>query len=57
MVNDPMPYQLTVGQLKTMLHEVPDETVVAIVVPPSFRVDSRLTLLYNVEVSYTADPY
>jgi hypothetical protein len=40
MVNDPLPHQLTVGKLKEHLREVPDGTVVALEVPPTFPVDA-----------------
>jgi hypothetical protein len=56
MVNEPLPHQLTAGQLRESLRDVPDATVVVLVVRPSLHVEPRLTLLYNVHVSYSGGP-
>jgi hypothetical protein len=49
MVNDPLPGQLTVGQLRQSLEEIPDGVVVGLLVPPG---DSLLTVCYNLRVQY-----
>ena len=46
------PPMLTVGQLKEILRDVPDDKFVVLVVPPAFRVEPELTLFYNVRISY-----
>lgn len=56
MTNDPLPHQLTVGQLKELLRDVPDATIVGLAVPPSLHVDSRLTILYNLRVGEIGGP-
>jgi hypothetical protein len=47
MISDPLPQQLTVGQLKELLCDVPDATFrrISVVVPPSLHVDPRPTIL------------
>lgn len=47
MVNEPMPWQLTVGQLRRALAEVPDELVMA---PGIGHPD--LAVFYNLRVEY-----
>ena len=56
MANEPRPHNFTVGQLKELIRDVPDATVVIAVVPPSLYVDSRLTLRYNVRIEYAGGP-
>ena len=56
MVNEPLPQQPTVGRLKELLLDVPDATVVALVVTPSLRVEPRFTLMYNDRVDYPGGP-
>ena len=52
MVNEPMPWQLTVGQLRQALREVPDEGVVCLVVRPPGIGDKEFTVFYNLRVEY-----
>jgi hypothetical protein len=47
---------LTVGQLRTALAGVPDEVVVALVLPPGTRTDARLTLFFNLKTDYAGGP-
>jgi hypothetical protein len=54
--SEPPPYMLTVGRLKEMLRDVPDQTVVVLVVPPTFPVDPRFTRVLNVRASYPGGP-
>lgn len=55
-VNEPLPHQLTVGRLRELLREIPESTVVGIAVPPSLCFDPRLTLYFNVRISYCGGP-
>jgi hypothetical protein len=55
-VNEPLPHNLTVGRLRELLREVPDEVVVGLAVPSSLRMEPGLTQLYNVRASYSGGP-
>ena len=55
-VNEALPHMLTVGRLKELLRDVPDATVVALLVPPTFPVDPRFTLFLNVRATYSGGP-
>jgi hypothetical protein len=52
MVNDPMPRQLTVGALRTLLENVPDGAVVGLRVPAGGIGDPQLQLFCNLSASY-----
>lgn len=52
MVNESMPWQLTVGNLREVLATVPDEAVVALRVPPSGLAAGPGTTIYNLRVEY-----
>jgi hypothetical protein len=56
MVNEAMPWQLTVDQLRRSLAEVPDGTVVGLAVPPGGLGHPELTVLYNLTVEYAGGP-
>lgn len=53
MRNDPMPWQLTVGQLREALRDAPDEAVVALRVPASWSGPSAVVeTLHNLRIEY-----
>lgn len=52
MPNEPMPWQLTVGKLRKTLEQVPDDVVVALVVPPGSLGDATLTTFHNLRPDY-----
>jgi hypothetical protein len=47
-----LPWQLTVGQLRAAVAQVPDEVVVSLALPPSTPRHDLLTLFLSVEVAY-----
>jgi hypothetical protein len=56
MVNDPMPWQLTVGDLRKLLQNVPDGVVVGLRVPAGGIGDPELQLFCNLRASYSGGP-
>lgn len=52
MANEPMSWQLTVGQLREVLREVPDEVVVGLQVPAPGIGHPLLTVFYDLRVEY-----
>src|SRR5262245_11295930 len=56
MRNDPLPWQLTVGQLRSAIARVPDEVVVGFALPPSTPRSDELTVFLNVQVAYAGGP-
>ena len=52
MANEPLPNQLTVGQLKRIIEDVPDKTVVALTLPAGFLCPPELRTFYNVNARY-----
>jgi hypothetical protein len=54
MANEPMPWQMTVGQLRQVLRDVPDEAVVALRVPASGLDGGGEvgSVFYNLRVEY-----
>jgi hypothetical protein len=55
-LNESHPNALTVGRLRELLADVPDATVVAIVIPPGTTVDDRLTIFCNAQAEYHRGP-
>jgi hypothetical protein len=55
-VNEPMPYQLTVGRLREILRDAPDEAVIGLKLPPGFHGHDQLSIYVNVEASYSSGP-
>jgi hypothetical protein len=53
---EPLPWQLTVGKLRKVLENVPDDTVVALVVPAGGIGHPELQLIMNLQVTYTGGP-
>lgn len=51
-----MPWQLTVGELRRVISDAPDEVVVGLALPPGTPSDARFTVLLNVKVSYPGGP-
>jgi hypothetical protein len=58
MPNEPLPHQLTVEKLRRLLDGVPDNTVVALKLPPDILQDHdpRFALMFNVDASYEGGP-
>jgi hypothetical protein len=54
--NDPLPWQLTVAQLRSTIAQVPDDVVVSFALPPSTPRQDQLTIFSNVQVVYTGGP-
>lgn len=54
-MNEARPGQMTVRDLRRLLENVPDETTVAMAVPPGI-VSDRLTTYLNVRVEYSEGP-
>jgi hypothetical protein len=52
MANEPMPWQLTVGQLRGILRDVPDGVVVGLQVPAPGIGHPELTIFCNLRVEY-----
>ena len=52
MANEPMPWQLTVGQLRDVLLDIPDGVVVALQVPPPGIGHAEATIFCNLQVEY-----
>lgn len=48
--------QLTVGELRHLIHDVPDDVVVGLEVPPSSMRSEQLTVYYAVEATYAGGP-
>jgi hypothetical protein len=51
-INAPLPHQLTVGKLRSILANASDEVVVGLRIPRGFQGDPVLTLLCNVRLQY-----
>ena len=58
MPNEPLPHQLTVEKLRRLPDGVPDNTVVALKLPPDTMEghDPRYELMFNVDASYEGGP-
>jgi len=56
MVNEPMPWQMTVGQLRALIRDVPGDVVVALRVPAPGIGDQTFDVFYNLEVEYKGGP-
>jgi hypothetical protein len=56
MVNAPMPVQLTVGKLRRILENVPDNTVISLQVPHGGIGHSELETFYNLKTHYAGGP-
>lgn len=54
--NDPMQYQLTVGELRRILGDAADDVVVGLALPPSTPRADDFTLLLNAKATYTGGP-
>ncbi|MCR9202928.1 MAG: hypothetical protein NXI04_30145 [Planctomycetaceae bacterium] len=55
-MNEPLPHQMTVGQLRQLLAEVPDTTVVGFALLPVRIRGHLITQLINVEAVYNGGP-
>jgi hypothetical protein len=56
MVNEPMPWQMTVERLRELIRDVPGDVVVALHVPAPGIGDRDLDVFYDVEVEYKGGP-
>lgn len=55
-MNDAMPWQMTVAQLRELLADVPGEAVVALRVPAPGLGDPVLDVFYNLRAEYPGGP-
>ena len=55
-MNDPLPTQLTVGELRKLIENAPDSTVIALQLPPSAHGEHQLTLFCNLTAKYDSGP-
>lgn len=56
MVNEPLPHQLTVGQLRQSLEGVPDATVIALELPAGYQAHPEMASFVNLGVLRVSGP-
>ncbi len=56
MVNEPLPHQLTVGELRQIIADAPDTTIIAFAVPASKHDNHTISTICNLTAVYTGGP-